>query len=341
MRWNRATLIFAALLLAFLAGCGGDDSTGPNQTGATSLAVVGSFVPSGPICYIEDIAVSGTYAYLADDFIVTPGNETHGLFVVDVSVPSAPKQAAFVKIGSLQTVHVSGAYLYLGTPSRLFIYNITDPKNPVELGAYGPTNVTDIHVQGNYAYITEKTGGLLIVNITNKALPTLAGSVNAPGDHSQGVFVDGTYAYVTDTDSGLAVVNVANPAAPTITARFSTTKSLSSDDYAYAHSHASGNTLYVADLFGMRVFDVSNKSSIKRVAAFDPQGPATHIWVEGTRAYLVDQENGVRLLDITDPLAPKEFAYGDSPGLARGIHVSGGYIYIADYANGMCIFKVP
>lgn len=341
MRRYRVTLFFAGLLLALWVGCGGDDASGPGQTGLTGLAIVGSFVPVAPLVYVEDITVSGSFAYLADNFINTPGNETHGLYVVDVSTPSQPKQAGFVKISSLQTVHASGAYLYVGTPSRLYIYSLADPKNPVEVGVYGPANVTDVHVQGSYAYVADKTGGLLIVNVTNKSLPTLTGSVNPPGDHTQGVFVDGSYAYVTDTDSGLAVVSVASPAAPTVTTRFSTTKSLLADDYAYAHAHASGNYLYVADLFGLRVFNVTNKSSISKVASFDPKGPGMHIWVEGTRAYLVDQENGVRLIDITSPAAPKEFAYGDSPGLARGIHLSGGYIYIADYADGMCIFKIP
>ena len=341
MRPFRVTAASAALLLALWSGCGGDDAAGPGQTALTSLAIVGSFVPAAPLCYVEDISVSGSYAYLADNFINTPGNETHGLYVVDVSNPSQPKQAGFVKISSLQTVHVSGAYLYVGTPSRLYIYTLADPKSPVEVGVYGPANVTDVHVLGTYAYVADKTGGLIVVNVANKSLPTLAGSVNPPGDHSQGVYVDGSYAYVTDTDSGLALVNVANPASPTVTTRFSTTKSLVADDYAYAHAHASGNYLYVADLFGLRVFNVTNKSSIAKVSSFDPKGPGTHIWVDGARAYLLDQENGVRLIDIANPLAPKEFAYGDSPGLARGIHLSGGYIYIADYADGMCIFKVP
>ena len=59
-----------------------------------------------------------------------------------------------------------------------------------------------------------RDNGLVIVDVSNPAAPTLKGSYDTAGS-SAGVAVAGNYAYVADGDNGLVIVDVSNPAAPT------------------------------------------------------------------------------------------------------------------------------
>ncbi len=55
--------------------------------------------------------------------------------------------------------------------------------------------------------MTDYWSGLEIVNISNLASPTLAGSYDTP-DYAWDVFVSGGYAYVADNESGLLILDV-------------------------------------------------------------------------------------------------------------------------------------
>ena len=48
------------------------------------------------------------------------------------------------------------------------------------------------------------SNGLVIVDVSNPAAPTLKGSYNTPG-HSRGVAVAGNYVYVADAYNGLVI----------------------------------------------------------------------------------------------------------------------------------------
>ena len=75
---------------------------------------------------------------------------------------------------------------------------------------------------GNYAYVADSVlNGLVIVDVSNPAAPTLKGSYDTTG-YSYGVAVEGNYAYVADGDNGLLIVDVSNPAAPTLKGSYDT-----------------------------------------------------------------------------------------------------------------------
>ena len=74
---------------------------------------------------------------------------------------------------------------------------------------------------GNYAYVADDSNGLVIVDVTNPASPTLKGNYYTAG-YSMGVAVAGNYAYVADYSNGLVIVDVSNPAAPTLKGSYNT-----------------------------------------------------------------------------------------------------------------------
>jgi len=77
----------------------------------------------------------------------------------------------------------------------------------------------DVVVSGNYAYLTDRSGGdgtqgLWIIDITDKLSPSMKGFVEASNPNS--VEVSGNYAYVTDGGNGVMVIDVTNKSNPLI-----------------------------------------------------------------------------------------------------------------------------
>ena len=84
--------------------------------------------------------------------------------------------------GKVNDVEVAGDYAYLGLGQNLVILNISDTGNLLEVGnVLTPSMVTDISVVGNYAYVADRNNGLVIVDVSNPASPTLVGSYNTAG----------------------------------------------------------------------------------------------------------------------------------------------------------------
>ena len=67
-------------------------------------------------------------------------------------------------------------------------------------------------MSGGYAYVADYSNGLVIVNVSNKSAPTLAGSYDTTGGASicgagaVDVAVSGDYAYVADEENGLVIL---------------------------------------------------------------------------------------------------------------------------------------
>jgi hypothetical protein len=65
-------------------------------------------------------------------------------------------------------------------------------------------------VEGNYAYVADRTSGLAIIDVSNPASPGTPVYMDTSGS-AYGVTVVGNYAYVADYASGLAIINISRP----------------------------------------------------------------------------------------------------------------------------------
>ena len=154
---------------------------------------------------VEDIAISGTLAYVA------AGGA--GLRVVDVSNPALPTEVgAWDSHGYAQGVTVAGTIAYLADgPYGLRLVDISKPSQPVEVGSAYPMNYAfDVAVQGHYAYIAAAGAGLLIADVTEAAHPREALQLGTPG-YAVGVALVKDMAYVADAWKGIQIVSVAAP----------------------------------------------------------------------------------------------------------------------------------
>ncbi|KAF5421463.1 MAG: hypothetical protein C5S44_06505 [Candidatus Methanocomedens sp.] len=243
--------------------------------------------------FINDINVSGSYAYVADDY--------NGLVIIDISNPAAPTSVgSYNTAGNAQSVAVSGSYAYVADDyNGLVIIDISNPAAPTLAGSYYTAGcVFDIAVSGNYAYVADSSNGLLIIDISNPAAPTPTGSCNTAG-YANEVAVSDSYAYIADY-YGLVIIDISNPAAPTLAGSY---------DTGYALGVAvSGSYAYVADgSSGLLIINISNPAAPTLAGRYDTPGDLPGDWrgvaVLGSYVYVADYSNGLVILrtDVTLP----------------------------------------
>ena len=147
----------------------------------------------------------------------------------------------------------------------LVIVDIIDPTNPTLLGSYDMARTGEtvrfrsaesvtLSSDGTKAYVADGGSGLVIVDITDPANPTLLGSYDTAGYAlSVTLSSDGTKAYVADDTNGLVIVDIADPVNPTLLGSYDTA------GYAYGVTLSSdGTKVYVADWDnGLVVIDLS------------------------------------------------------------------------------------
>jgi len=109
-----------------------------------------------------------------------------------------------------------------------------------------PSSAVDVHVSGNYAYVTDLDSGLQVINISDPTSPTIVGSADTPSGAGS-VHITGNYAYVASTE--LHVIEISNPINPTIVG--------SADTPGWANGvHVTGNYAYVSVGSGLQVLSV-------------------------------------------------------------------------------------
>ncbi len=107
--------------------------------------------------YAEAVAVSGSYAYIADNYA--------GLRVIDISTPSSPTEVGYYNTPDrAYGVAVSDAYAYVVDGySGLCVIDISTPSSPTEAGYYDtPSWANAVAVSGAYAYVADWDVGLQI-----------------------------------------------------------------------------------------------------------------------------------------------------------------------------------
>jgi hypothetical protein len=111
-----------------------------------------------------------------------------------------------------ETLFPADGHLYIGGTTGMAIFSLADPANPVYITLYSHINSCDpVVVQGDYAYVTLRTGNtcegtnnsLEVVDISNKANPTLVASFNMT--NPRGLGVDDNTLFLCDGPDGLKV----------------------------------------------------------------------------------------------------------------------------------------
>ena len=201
-----------------------------------------------PAAYAWDVAVSGNYAYVAD--------EDAGLHIIDITNPQNPVLAGICDTpGNALSVVVSGDHAYVADLSGgLRVIDVSNHQNPVEAGYdVTPDLAYGIAMSGNCVYMGDYAS-LRIVNVSNPASPTEVGFIGTTLA-VQGVSIVGNLAYFGEGSAGFRVVDVSNPASPLEVGYYNLvsgpTKVAASGPYAYCACW--GNGLGIFQYYGAGV----------------------------------------------------------------------------------------
>jgi len=158
-----------------------------------------------------------TYNHFA--YVTTEGGG--GITIVDMN--NLPTSVAYwnytgtteIPIDRVHTLHIEDGYCYLyganyGNGGVIILDIHTDPYHPSIVGVYNTHYVHDGYVRGDYIYASEMYEGTLsIIDISNKATPTLITSIATPNHftHNSWLSDDSNICYTTDERSAAYVTS--------------------------------------------------------------------------------------------------------------------------------------
>jgi hypothetical protein len=155
------------------------------------------------------VQVVGNYAYVigfrddsSDDYLGV-------LHVFEVSNPTHPLSLAGIDLGGeeARALHVVGNYAYVAGDAGLKVVNVSNPANPIPVGAYETdSSGLDVQVVGGFVYLL--TQDLKVIDVSNPSKPMLADQFHLAGDEDDvGLDIAGNHAYVANA-SGLTILEI-------------------------------------------------------------------------------------------------------------------------------------
>jgi hypothetical protein len=141
------------------------------------------------------------------------------LHMFDVTDELSPVSAGSQNIGwNIETVFIARDHLFIGSTTGMYIYNLADPVRPEYVSSYWHVTSCDpVVVEGNYAYITLRTGNscegdvnqLDIVDIHKLDSPIKIKSY--PMFNPHGLGIDQGTLFICDGEEGLKIYDAKDP----------------------------------------------------------------------------------------------------------------------------------
>ncbi len=310
---NRFVKFGCLVILLVTAGCGTSPTGLPSPTPTQVSLPAASPSPQPP--------ATATPAIRRTPIPAFPAGEPYGI-VGQVG-------------GSTQAVAFAGDYIYVGTGSRLTILATPSGGNPVEAGSTPPlgSDVRDIAVVGDLAYVAAGISGLYIVDVSVANDPLVIGRFDSQG-YAEGVHVANSHALLADGPAGLRIIDVTDPAHP---AEVSSAYNL---NYAFDVTAAGDDAYIAAAGAGLLIADIANLLAPREIGSFDTPGYAFGVTTSETTVFVADGWGGVHIVDVSNPAQPQKRGSYDSQGWALDVLAQGNILYVADAFEGVQILNI-
>lgn len=275
--------------------------------------------------YAHDIALQGTYAYLA---------EGEYLRIVDISDPSNPRQLSRLSLPSSSFgVDVADSFCYVANwLGGVRVVDVSDPANPHEVASYATpcSAAVDICVRPPYLYYAD-VGGFGVLKVGNPREPDSAAYVSTvPLEENWGLNVDGEILAATRSWGGVKLYDVTEPDRPVEVGWYDT------PGWPY-HLQQAGRLTYAADGEGFVVLEYlapgveEGSGSVLQPAPilqciYDPTARMLRLQlpdeIDSARIMVVDATGRTRLVRSVARAAPgKSTIEVDVSGLLTGTYV--------------------
>jgi hypothetical protein len=256
--------------------------------GETGLKIYNVADPAHPVLLggcatagaARDLALAGDTLYVADD--------SYGLTAVDISDPAAPSVVSTSLNTSLAAVRVlagEAGVLAASDGHRIQMFSGLAPAGSCDVDGH----VFDLAFHGNLLLVAAGDAGLLVVDASNRASPTLIGSCDTPGA-AVAVTVSAGEVYLVDDETGALRVDLSNPQAPVLAETLSSGRGLRDVALAGATAITAGNALvHSTELAPVVPVDRETFSGLVR---------AMQVAVSGSSILVAEADAGVAILRL-------------------------------------------
>lgn len=166
----------------------------------------------------QGIGVGGSMSRFAINnnalYVINYGN----IVIFDISDIEKPSKISDNYIGwNIETLFMYDKTLYIGSQTGMLIYDVSNPYALTKLASYQHVQSCDpVVVEGNYAYVTLRTGNrcfgntneLDVVDINDKQNPVLKKAY--PMTNPQGLGIDNGILFICDGPDGLKIYDASD-----------------------------------------------------------------------------------------------------------------------------------
>jgi hypothetical protein len=275
---------------------------------------------------VQDVAVAEGRAYLAE-YSIYFSSRYPSCQVADVSDPSNPTILADGPLGWASGIGLEEGRIWLADygHQQLSDFDVQDAY-PQIAAAETPGEANDVALRGGWAYVADRSGGLVTFDVTGPGDPVVVSATPTPGP-ARGVATAADLLCVACETAGIAVYGMADPSAPVLLGQAATPGSA-------RRVVIRGDDLFAADLTGglavVSLTDPAHPSVVGSLALPD----ARDLVVEGPYAYLACGASGLRIADVSNPTNPSLMGSLSLGGTSVGIAKSGNLVLVVQ-ADGV------
>ncbi len=203
----------------------------------------------------------------------------------------------------------------------------------------------DVCVDGGLALVAASEGGLVVLDVTDPALPVHLGTAPtvfkgtgcayAPTDH---------FGYVTDGSLGAVAFDLTDPTDPLEVSYAAGTRTW--DIAVVETTPGLLHHIYGADgegdfrIWELRYFSGYDAWFSNEVYHGSVTGSARGICLHNGLALLAMEELGLAVFDVSNLQSVHELGHVDTPGDARDVAAAGDYAYVADWRTGLQVIDI-
>ncbi len=232
-------------------------------------------------------------------------------------------------------------FIYLAAGETGVIVLSTENKDSVtaiDTIEFQTGSPSKIFIDGNYAYVAARSGGVKILDITEPGAPEFVAGFNTAYS-AEDVWVENGYAYVADYLDGLEIWNVSDIS--NIQGVATTNQPVNG-----VKVFKRGSVVFLAGkTSGVRVIDCSDFDDVHELAYIRPSDYSVtySVYVDSLYIYTADGPEGIHVIDYHSFDSLNVVGYFQTGGRARDILVrntnEGNNIYVADENDGIYVLR--
>lgn len=223
--------------------------------------------------------------------------------------------------------------------SKLIFSSTTEIRNYSIISQWQNSydNTLDVFVVNEYAYLADKEGGLVILDLSNLTAPREIGRYFVSEDivGAVNLFVDDDFAFVANDVDGARIIDVSNKTDPQLESEYH-------DETYYWDVYTENNYAYFTTIGdGLEILDISDKSNPIEIAEYNSGGFIWSIWGSGNYLYTADLTYGLEVLNIAEKTTPTKIgSYNDFNGQPISIIVEDNLAFLAEGNAGLEILNI-